>query len=187
MKTLNIILTVKAISTNTAEMICKRELMEFAKTLGLRSGSFMASCDGNTTYKEYDLYEVDANVQIDGNFDVTETIKEMQRNWSNKSEILSSMVFVYETKPEEKHEPKPAVVTCDECGQIIVKEYATVVNKGIGAEYVVCEECLDDLWEKGTVTKCEHCGNWIDNDELVENPVTHEDSICPICGANYIA
>jgi hypothetical protein len=185
MKTLNIILTVKAINTNTAEQIGKRELMEFAKTLGLRSGSFMASCEGDTTYKEYDLYEVDARVQIDGSFDVTETIKEMQRKRSDKAEIFSSMIFVSDTKPEEKHEPKPEVVACDECGQIVVKGYETVVNKGTDAEYTLCAECLDRLWEEGDITSCMCCENWIDNDELIENPVMHEKNICPVCGRIY--
>ena len=184
MKTLNITLTVKAATHNSAEAIGKHELMELTKIIGKRSGSSMASCSGNTTYMEYDNYEVNATVQINGGGDVSEIIKEAQRVWSTKPEILNSCIFVSEEqKPEPVQKPRDyEAVTCDSCGQIMVKGYENVINPDTDEEYCLCERCFTDKCNDGEVDYCEYCEHYIDCGSFVLNPVTGENNLCPCCG-----
>lgn len=188
MKTLSITLTIKANSNNSAEILGKHELMELTKIIGTRSGSSMASCSGNTTHMEYDNYEVNATVQINGCGDVSEIIKEAQHVWSAKPEILNSCIFVSE---EQKSEPvqKPRnyePVTCDSCGQIMVKGYENVINPGTEEEYCLCERCFTDACNEDEVDYCEHCEHYIDRESLALNPVTGENDLCPCCGCKVI-
>ena len=188
MKTLNITLTIKANSNNSAEILGKHELMELTKIIGKRSGSSMASCSGNTTYMEYDNYEVNATVQIDGCGDVSEIIKEAQRVWSTKPEILSSIIFVSEEqKPEPVQKPRDyEPVTCDSCGQIMVKGYENVVNPETDVEYCLCERCFTDACKEKEVICCECCETYIGMEYLVMNPVTGERDLCPCCGCKIL-
>ena len=71
MKTLNITLVVVAPGYTSADEIGKKNLMEMAKIIGMKSRSSMASCTGDTKHLEYDKYEVSAIVQIDGEGDVS--------------------------------------------------------------------------------------------------------------------
>ena len=86
MKTLNINLTVKAINHDTAENFSVNMLKELTRIIGMRSGSSIASCTGHTNCVDIGSYEVIATVQIDGTNNVTEIIKEAQRNWNAKSQ-----------------------------------------------------------------------------------------------------
>lgn len=183
MKTLNITLTVLANTLNDAENRGKMELMELVKIIGMRSGSNIASCSGDTDHLDNDKYEVNAKVQIDGCGDVTEIIKEAQHRWNNKFDILSSSIFVEEQKSEPVQKPRDyESVSCDSCGQMMVKGYENVINPGTDEEYCLCERCFTDTCNDGEVVYCEYCDHYIDCDSFVLNPVTGKNNLCPCCG-----
>ena len=186
MKTLNITLTIAADTHDEAELRGKLDLMEFAKTVGMRSGSSIASCEGDTKDISSIMYEVNAKVQIDGNINVNEIIQEVQKTWQMKAHIIHSSIFVDESKkPEPVQKPvdyKP--VTCAGCGQVMVKGYDNVVNPKTENEYSLCERCLVDAVDKDEVLFCECCESYIDSEDMVENPVTEEANLCPCCGNN---
>lgn len=188
MKTLNITLGIFADTYEEADLYGKCALMDFAKMVGMRSRSTVASCEGDTKYVAGRSYNVNAKVQIDGNVNVNEVIQEVQQRWSDKHYISSSSVFVSE---EQKSEPvqKPRdyeAVSCEDCGQIMVKGYENVINPGSGIEYCLCERCFTDAVNSHEVTGCKHCNNYISVEDLVENPVTKEYDLCPVCGNKVI-
>lgn len=185
MKTLNITLTVNAPGYTSADELGKKNLMELVKIIGMRSGSSMASCTGETNHLEYTTYEVNATVKIDSCGDVSEIIKEAQRVWGAKPEILGSIIFVSEEeqKPEPVQKPRDyEPVTCKHCGQIMVKGYENVINPGTEDEYCLCERCYTDAVKDSEVIGCKHCKNSIDAEILVLNPVTNDYDLCPVCG-----
>lgn len=184
MKTLNITLVMTADTYEEADLYGKCDLMEFAKIVGYRSGSTVASCEGETKCVAGNQYEVKAKMQIDGNTNVMEVIQEAQNRFNLKPRILSSSIFVSE---EQKSEPvqKPRdyeAVTCDSCGQIMVKGYENVVNPGTDEEYHMCERCFTDAYKEKEVLCCWYCENNISREHLVLNPVTDKNDLCPICG-----
>lgn len=76
---------------------------------------------------------------------------------------------------------------CKTCGKIINEdeEFAIAVNSGLASEYVECESCHDNSWERGSIVLCEACGNWFTTDVLhAENVGDHKRSFvpCPACG-----
>ncbi len=184
MKTLNINLIVKANDTNTAENIGKHQLMELAKIVGMRSGSSIASCTGHTNCVDIGYYEIIATVQIDGTGDVNEIIKEAQRNWNANPNIISSVIFVAEEqKPEPVQKAKePETCECFECGQVMVKGYTNIINPGSSEEYYLCNGCLERAIENDDVITCQCCDEYINTNDLVHNPVTGNEDLCPCCG-----
>lgn len=180
MKKLNVNLVVKANDMNTAKAIGERELMGLAKLIGMSSGSMVASCHGDTQPLAYGKYNVDATIEIDGNGDVNGFIKAVQREWALKDEILSSTIFVTEEKHEET--PKPATIVCDECGQTLMKGSEYTVNPETTNEYHLCGDCIDNAIDGGDIVNCGICDAYFDADELVKNPVTGSDDLCPYCG-----
>lgn len=185
MKTLNITLGIFADSYEEADLYGKCALMEFAKEVGMSSGSTVASCEGETKYVAGRCYNVDAKMQIDGNINVNEVIHDAQQRWNDKYYISSSSIFVVE---EQKSEPvqKPRdyeAVTCASCGQVMVKGYEHVINKGSDNEYCLCVRCWDG---DDDVFTCECCEEDIDREALVMNPVTGERDLCPVCGCKVI-
>ena len=187
MKTLNITLSIMAETHAEADLYGKCALMEFAKAVGMRSGSTVASCEGETEYIAGRQYNVNAEMQIDGNINVNETIQEAQQNWNNNPRIFSSTIFVSdEQKPEPVQKPRDyEPVTCAACGQVMVKGYETVINNGTDNEYCLCNCCCEESHEEGEIGTCCNCDFWIDMEDLVENPVTHKKNICPVCGGIY--
>lgn len=188
MKTLNITLVMKADSYEEADLYGKLDLMEFAKIVGYRSGSTVASCEGNTESMDDGKYEVKAKMQIDGNCNVNDVIQAAQFRFNLKPRIISSNIFVYEEqKPEPVQKPRDyEAVSCEDCGQIMVKGYENVINPGSDVEYCLCERCFTDAVNSHEVTACKHCNNYISVEDLVENPVTKEYDLCPVCGNKVI-
>ena len=184
MKTLNITLGIFADSYEEADLDGKCALMEFAKKVGMGSGSTIASCEGETKYVAGRSYNVNAKMQIDGNINVEDTIQEAQQCWNDKHYTSHSSIFVEdEKKPEPVQKPRDyKPVTCKRCGQVMVKGYDNVINHGLDNEYSLCERCLVDEVDEDEVIFCESCENYIDVDDLIENPVMHEKNICPVCG-----
>lgn len=183
MKKLNVNLVVKANDMNTAEAIGERELMGLARLIGMSSGSMVASCHGDTQPLTYGKYNVDATIEIDGNGDVNGFIKAVQREWAQKSEILNSTIFVTEEKHEEVT-PPPATVVCANCGQILMKGSENIIDPETSNEHYLCDDCLGLALNRDEVVHCDCCDTWVSDDELVENPVTEENSLCPYCGDN---
>ena len=146
MKTLNITLVMTADTYEEADLYGKLDLMEFAKIVGYRSGSTLASCEGETKHVAGNQYEVKAKMQIDGNANATEVIQEAQLRFNLKPRIISSTIFVSEEKkPEPVQKPRNyEPVTCEACGQIMVKGYENVINPGTEDEYYLCERCYTD-------------------------------------------
>lgn len=184
MKTLNITLTIKATNYSVAETFGKNELMELAKIIGMKSRSCMASCAGNTNYVADGVYEVEATVQIDGRLDVTEIIKEAQRNWNANPNIISNTVFVVEeqnfepVQKEKQYEP----CECCACGQVMVKGYQHTINRNTDIEYYLCNSCFEYAIDEDEVIECQCCDEYINVDNLVPNPVTGKKDLCPCCG-----
>ena len=179
MKNLNITMTMKADSTNSAERLAMSELMHMAQIVGKHSGSMMTSGSGYAEHVSYDIYKVEAEVQVDGTGDVTDIIKETQMAWSTKPEIMNSMILVTETKPEVEAEPEPERKRCDRCGCVLSKhDPQYIVNKDMETEYVVCDVCFDD----DDIVTCDICEHAFDDDELALNPVTCSYDLCPYCG-----
>ena len=190
MKTLNITLTIKANNYSNADALGQHELMELVKIIGFKSGSYMASCAGNTEYVADGVYEVNANVKLDGEGNVNDIIKEVQRVWSSKPEIISNVIFVTE---EQKHEPEPVQkekqyesCNCEACGQMMVKGYQHTINRHTANEYHLCNSCLDNAIEEDEIIECQCCSEYVDVDNLVLNPVTDENDLCPCCGHKII-
>lgn len=185
MKTLNITMTVLADSYKEADYRGQAELMELVKRIGMSSGSTIASCEGDTKHRVDNRYEVKAKVRLDGIGDVTSIIEETQDAWLHKFDILYSSIYAAE---EEKSEPvqKPRdyeAVTCERCGQVMVKGYENVINHGTEYEYCLCNMCYegdDDVFE------CDGCLADIDRKDLVLNPVTCEKDLCPCCGSKIV-
>ena len=180
MKKLDVRLVVNANNIHEAEAIAQRELMGLVKLIGMKSGSSVGSCKGDTLSLGCRTYQVAALIEIDGNGDVNGSIHGIQNEWNMKSEILSSSIFV----TEEKHEaaPNPATIVCDECGQILMKGSENVINPETTNEYHLCDECLGVALNGEEIVYCDVCNAYFDADELVENPVTDSDDLCPYCG-----
>lgn len=188
MKNFDITLMVKANSILEAEKVGKQALMDFAKTVGMRNGSATACCNGKAEAIFNGEYEVTATVSVDGNGNTDDIVKEVQRAWMRNAEIINSTIFVPNNESsvtEEKHEENPEIIICNRCGQVIVGGYETAVNKGTVAEYALCTECIAKMHKEDKIDFCECCGEWIDMDDIVENPVTHKRNICPVCGEIY--
>lgn len=181
MKKLNVNLVVKANDMQVAECIGTRELMGLAKLIGMSGGSSVASCKGDTEPLVYGKYQVNATIEIDGNGDVNGLIKAVQNEWATKDEILNSVIFVTEEKHEEPQQ-RPATVVCENCGQILLKGSEVIVNPDTEHEYCLCGECYDIAYDNDVVVCCECCDAYISKDELVKNPVTGSDNLCPYCG-----
>lgn len=184
MKTLNITLGIYADTYEEADLYGKCALMEFVKKVGMDSRSTVASCEGDTKYVAGRSYNVNAKIQIDGNVNVNEIIQDAQQRWSDKYYISSSSIFVSEEKkPEPVQKPRDfQAVTCDSCGQIMVKGYENVINPKIEDEYHLCERCFTDAYNRKEVICCEYCENYVGREYLVLNPVTGKKNLCPVCG-----
>lgn len=184
MKTLNITLTIKANTHDSAEILGQHNLMELVRIAGMRSGSGIATCTGDTHYVSDGVYAVEATAQIDGNGDVTEIIMEAQRKWHAKPDVISSGIFVSEDqKPEPvQHAKEPETCECFECGQVMVKGYANVINRDSSEEYYLCNGCLECAIENDDVITCQCCDEYVNANDLVYNPVTCNEDLCPCCG-----
>lgn len=177
MKNINITMTVSAMTTRDAENIAQRELMEFAKIIGMHSGSSMASGDGNAIFVDDNTYQIDATVQIDGNGDIDSIIKDAQRAWTRNPNIINSMIFV-SNKADNAPNDEDAYV-CDCCGKT-TNDAVYIFDPEDDDGYDLCESCFNEAVDNGDVAYCPKCGMYVTN--IVENPVTHEHNICPACG-----
>lgn len=188
MKTLNITMAIAADTYEEAELKGKLDLMEFVKTVGMRSLSSIGACEGETKRISDVMYEVNAKVQIDGTVNVNEIIQEVQKTWKTKPHIIYSSIFASEEKkPEPVQKPRDyEPVNCESCGQIMVKGYENVINPETEEEYCLCERCFTDAYNEGEVICCECCESYIDMEHLVLNPVTGERDLCPCCGCKII-
>ena len=178
MKKLDVRLVVNANNIHEAEAIAQRELMGMVKLIGMKSGSSIGSCKGDTLSLGCRTYQVAALIEIDGNGDVNGAIAGVQNEWNMRSDILSSSIFVTEEAP------KPVTVTCANCGQIMVKGSENIINPETTNEYYLCDDCLEVAVDNDVVTHCDCCERYVSKDELVENPVTHKAVLCPYCGAD---
>lgn len=176
MKKLNVNLVVKANNKHEAEAIAQRELMGLVKLIGMKSGSSIGSCKGDTLPLGCRTYQVAALIEIDGNGEMNSIIYGIQNEWNARSDILSSSIFVTEDAP------KPATIVCANCGQILMKGSEYTVNPETTNEYHLCGNCLDNAIDCGDIVNCSICDTYFDADELVKNPVTGSDDLCPYCG-----
>ena len=182
MKKLDVRLVVKANDIHEAEAITQRELMGLVKLIGMKSGSSIGSCRGDVTLSlGCHTYQAAALVEIDGNGDVNGAIAGVQNEWNMKPEILSSSIFVTEEKHEEVT-PKPATVVCENCGQILMKGSENIINPETTNEYYLCDDCLEVALDNDVVVCCDCCETYVSEDDLVKNPVTGSDDLCPYCG-----
>lgn len=168
MKNLNITMTVKATSTSNAEQIAMCELMNLAKTV-----SFMGSGSGNATHISDCMYEVKANVSV-----ATEMTNEnlgaiVTKAFTKSADVVGCFVYIEPETPKEK---------CYACGKMLpVDELNEVINVNGESSYV-CNDCVDDELSEGNIELCPTCETYVS--ELLENPATHNHTICPCCGHN---
>lgn len=172
---LNITTDIKANSKGEAENIMTNALMHFA----MDAGSSMGIGNGDTEHIRDDIYTVTATMEMDNG----SNIKKAMQNMSNNPNILNSFAYITsETKQDVKtnNEPKPKMHYCKECDKQFFETEGALVNPNTGDEYFLCDECLENALDNGDVELCDMCGNHVS--AFVENPVTHEENICPICG-----
>lgn len=183
MKNLAITMTVKANNVNESENIAMHELMSLAKIVTMHKGTMMACGSGNATDLYNGTYLVEANVSIDTSNDVTEIIKETQNSWSNKANIISSMILVMEEqKHEHAKEPESEYCECDCCGDNCCSDYMHIINPDSESEMILCDECFDSANNEGDIVYCDCCDSYIHVDSVPMNPVTKEYDLCPCCG-----
>lgn len=168
MKNLNITMTVKATSTSNAEQIAMRELMNLAKTV-----SFMCSGSGNATHISDCMYEVKANVSVATNISNENIANTMTQTFMKSADVVGCFVFVEPETPTEK---------CYACGKMLpVNELNEVINANGESSYV-CNDCVGNELSEGNIELCHECKTYVN--ELLENPATHNHTICPCCGHN---
>lgn len=172
MKNLEVSLVVRANNTNHAANIAMRELLELAKVIAKRNAGTMGQGSGSATPLTSDAYQVNATVSIDSKGNVNDIIKDIQNVWMHKPEIMHSMFTVEEEKQEE-----PKRFRCKRCGGMFKEDDVRTINAETDHEYYLCDRCYD---EDENVDYCECCEMYVG--ELIENPVTHDNNICPCCG-----
>ena len=171
MKNLTILMTVKANGNAEAELIAQRELMNLA----MRTGAMMGCGNGNAKQVSNNTYEVTATVSMDINGNINEIVQNAQREWNEKKEIISSMIFVNESEREDEDD----LVRCDCCGVCIDDGTECIINPETENECVLCDECY---CANENIAYCEYCNTSFDKGYLIENPVSKRKNICPYCG-----
>lgn len=169
MKNIKATLVIKAVGICNAEAMGGHFVMELARKIGQHSGSFMASANGDATHVIGDLYRIDADIKADGSGDVMEIIAREQQAWMSDQRIMHSAVLVTEEKEIE-------MGTCEHCGKQCAVDDMVVVDELTH----ICPVCLEVGLANGDIKVCNSCDNYVEHP--VKNPVTHKNSICPICG-----
>lgn len=180
MKNLEVSLVVRADNTNHAESIAMRELLELAKVVAKRNGGAMGQGSGGATPLASDAYQVNATVSIDSKGNVNDIIKDIQNVWMHKPEIVHSMFTVEEEKQDTETNQMEDMEQCACCGGYFHAGDMVVVNRDTDNEYWLCDGCLDEEAEELVV--CGWCHEYVNKENLIENPVTHDNNICPCCG-----
>ena len=82
------------------------------------------------------------------------------------------------------------ICTCAKCGRIMndSEDLIYIVNEGTDKQYVECETCHDDEWERNNIILCDGCGRWFTTDMLHSEEVTpgHTFCPCPVCGKDIV-
>lgn len=82
------------------------------------------------------------------------------------------------------------ICTCAKCGRIMndSEDFIYIVNEGTDKQYVECETCHDDEWERNNIILCDGCGRWFTTDMLHSEEVTpgHTFCPCPVCGKDIV-
>lgn len=186
MKKLNVSMVVKAKDGREAEAIAQREVTGLTKLVVMVGGGNIGFGCGDNKPLAYGKYQVDTSIEVDINKDVNDIIKAVQREWATKDEILNSTIFVTEGSVQQQEAPKPqhnpATVSCANCGQMLMKGSEYTVNPETANEYHLCGDCIDNAIDGGDIVNCGICDAYFDADELVKNPVTGSDDLCPYCG-----
>ena len=168
MKNLNITMTVKATSTSNAEQIAMHELMNLAKTVSL-----MGSGSGNATHISDCMYEVKANVSVATDISNENIANTMTQAFMKSADVVSCFVYVEPETPKKK---------CYACGKMLPVDELNEVIDVNGESRYVCNDCVDDELSEGNIELCPTCETYVS--ELLENPATHNRTICPCCGHN---
>ncbi|MBR5883859.1 MAG: hypothetical protein IKZ17_01370 [Bacteroidaceae bacterium] len=173
---MTISLTINATCSNCAENIAQRELMNLAKSIAMKCGAPMACGSGSATALSTGLYRVDATMDIPCNEGANDIIKDIQYKWLTVPEIANSTIFVEE--PPQKN-PLDGMECCECCGGYFDKDSVVRINPDTEDEYWLCESCFD---EADDIIDCNCCNAPVNQEALVENPVTGKSNICPCCG-----
>lgn len=82
------------------------------------------------------------------------------------------------------------ICTCAKCGRIMnnSEDLIYIVNEGTDKQYVECETCHDDEWERNNIILCDGCGRWFTTDMLHSEEVKpgHTFCPCPVCGKDIV-
>ena len=86
---------------------------------------------------------------------------------------MSCFVYVEPETPKKK---------CYACGKMLPVDELNEVIDANGESRYVCNDCVDDELSEGNIELCPTCETYVS--ELLENPATHNHTICPCCGHN---
>ena len=82
------------------------------------------------------------------------------------------------------------ICTCAKCGRIMnnSEDLIYIVNEGTDKQYVECETCHDDEWERNNIILFDGCGRWFTTDMLHSEEVKpgHTFCPCPVCGKDIV-
>lgn len=82
------------------------------------------------------------------------------------------------------------ICTCAKCGRIMndSEDLIYIVNEGTDKQYVECETCHDDEWERNNIILCDGCGRWFTTDMLHSEEVKPGRTFCPcpVCGKDIV-
>lgn len=168
---MKITMTVKAISINNAEEIAIQALYDFTKSV-----SFAANGNGHATHIKDDKYQVDASVEISCKADEKKLMEAMSAIWTSNPNIINGFVF-FDSIAQTEHDK--VEYYCSRCG-CVLDDDKTEINPGTNYSYFLCNDCLAKDERSGKISWCDECQNYVSG--LIENPVTHEKNLCPICG-----
>lgn len=77
--------------------------------------------------------------------------------------------------------------TCKNCGcELGEDDKCFTVNAGLPEEYIQCDGCHDDQWDRNEITMCEACGQWYEVDKLHRRDNHSEFTPCPNCGCDIV-
>ena len=81
---------------------------------------------------------------------------------------------------------------CKVCGCVVDGddmwlEGASIINKGLDSEHILCGPCLAEAHGSGKIIQCEACGENFTADVLHDEEIEgHSFTACPVCGMDMV-
>lgn len=176
MKKLNINMIINANNAHDAEEIAANELANMVRAIAMVTG--MGVGGGSAEQISNDKYQVTASVQVSDNGAEMNIAQRFQKGWLNNPNIIATNIMMTDNVEPQQH----ATMVCANCGQMLMKGSEYIVNPDSDHETIMCGNCLDNALDAEVVVECDICGTYVSKGQLVKNPVTGSDDLCPYCG-----